>query len=67
MEIDNNKLNILALPASLRAASVTRALLRALPELAPDKMEITAYDLHEIPLYNQDIEDDIGFPEGFQA
>jgi chromate reductase len=67
MEFDTQKLNILALPASLRAASVTRALLQALPELAPAKMEISVFDLHDIPLYNQDIEDGIGFPVGVQA
>ena len=34
-----------------------RHLLRTLPQIAPDDMEITSFDLHEIPLYNQDVED----------
>ena len=67
MEADSNKINIVAIPASLRKASVTRELLQSLQELAPENMDIIVYDLHEIPLYNQDIEDEFGFPAGVQA
>jgi chromate reductase len=67
MNETNKQLKILAIPASLREASLTRHLLRALPELAPEDMQITVYDLHDIPLYNQDVEDNKGFPPGVQA
>ena len=63
----NQELVILAIPASLREASLTRQLLRSLQPLAPKGMTITTFDLHDIPLYNQDIEDEIGFPPGVQA
>ena len=64
---NKNKLNILAIPPSLRKESIMRHLLRALQPIAPDGMEITVFDLYDIPLYNQDIEDEIGFPPGVQA
>lgn len=67
MSIYENKQKILAIPGSLREASLMRHLLRTLPQIAPDDMEITIFDLHEIPLYNQDIEDAAGFPPGVQA
>lgn len=67
MNNSENKQKILAIPGSLREASLMRHLLRALPQIAPEKMEIMIFDLHEIPLYNQDVEDVIGFPPGVQA
>lgn len=67
MENENEKLKILALPGSLREASRIRRLLHALQQLAPADMEITVFDLHDIPLYNQDIEDEVGFPPPVQA
>ena len=67
MNIYENKQKILAIPGSLREASLMRHLLRALPQIAPEKMEITIFNLHEIPLYNQDVEDATGFPPGVRA
>jgi chromate reductase len=67
MNIYENKQKILAIPGSLREASLMRHLLRTLTQIAPDDMEISIFDLHEIPLYNQDVEDAIGFPPGVQA
>jgi chromate reductase len=55
-------LRVLGFAGSLRAGSFNRALLRAAAELAPDAMEIEAFDLAAIPLYNADIEA-VGFPE----
>jgi chromate reductase len=49
-------LNVLGIAGSLRAGSYNRALLRAAQELAPSGMEITAFDLAPIPLYNGDVE-----------
>lgn len=61
-----NKINVVAIPGSLRKASVTGQLLRSLQAIAPDDMEITIVTLDDIPVYNQDIEDE-GFPPAVQA
>ena len=62
-----NSLRILAIPGSLREASLIRQLLRALPQIAPEGMEISIFELHDIPVYNQDVEDEFGFPPAVQA
>jgi chromate reductase, NAD(P)H dehydrogenase (quinone) len=49
-------LHILGIAGSLRAGSYNRALLRAAQEIAPEGMQITAFDLAPIPLYNGDVE-----------
>jgi len=56
------RLKVLGIAGSLRHASYNKALLRAAIKLAPDSVEITTFDLADIPLYNQDIEDQ-GDPE----
>ena len=66
MSIDQNNLEILALPGSLRKASLIRQLLFSLQELAPEGMEISIFELHDIPMYNQDVEDELGFPTAVQ-
>jgi chromate reductase len=48
---------ILGFAGSLRRASYNRGLIRAAVELAPDGMTVDVFDLGELPLYNQDIED----------
>jgi chromate reductase len=53
---DGRKLKVLGIAGSLRAGSFNRALLRAAQELAPPGMEVTAFDLAPIPLYNGDVE-----------
>lgn len=60
-------LRIVAIPGSLREGSLMRHLLRSLQQAAPENMEISIFELHDIPLYNQDVEDEIGFPPGVQA
>lgn len=50
-------LRIIAIAGSLRRASYNHALLRAASSLAPAGMEITIFDLKEVPLYNADIEE----------
>lgn len=55
-------LQILGISGSLRRASFNSALLRAAQELAPEGMEITTFDLKDIPLYNGDVEAE-GDPE----
>jgi chromate reductase len=50
------KLDILALPASLRRGSFNAALLRLAVEVAPDDVTVEIYDYSDIPLYNGDLE-----------
>ncbi len=47
---------ILGIVGSLRARSYNRALLRAAQELKPEGMEIEAFDIAAIPLYDADLE-----------
>ena len=49
-------LRVLGISGSLRKASFNSGLLRAAQELAPDQMEITIFDIKELPLYNGDVE-----------
>ena len=51
-------LHVLGIAGSLRAASYNRALLRAARELAPEGMTIAAFELDDLPLYNEDLERD---------
>ena len=53
---EGTDLKVLGIAGSLRAGSFNRALLRAAQELAPAGMEIAAFDLAPIPLYNGDVE-----------
>jgi NAD(P)H-dependent FMN reductase len=49
MADDKTTLRVLGIAGSLRAGSFNRALLRAAQELAPDGMEIRAFDIAPIP------------------
>ena len=56
---------VLALPGSLRSASYNRHLLAAASEHAPAGLEITLFDgLASVPLFNEDLDDPAGGPEG---
>ena len=55
-------LKVLGICGSLRKKSYNRALLQAAAELLPDGMELSQCDLHDIPLFNQDVLD-AGYPE----
>ena len=48
---------VIGFAGSLRRASLNRALLRAVAELASDRLTVEMHDLNDIPLYNQDVED----------
>lgn len=50
-------MKILGVSGSLRAASFNTALLRAAQELAPEGVAIEIFGLHDLPFFNQDIED----------
>lgn len=54
---ETSALRILAISGSLRQDSFNTRLLRALPPLAPDGMQIELFDgMGDVPLYNQDLD-----------
>ena len=55
-------MRVLAIPGSLRAASLNLRLLREAVRLAPDGMEVELHPLHDLPLFDQDLEEQ-GDPE----
>src|SRR5215472_7489716 len=57
--IASSAMNVLALPGSLRAASINAAFCRAASRLAPPPLRISVYaGLGELPLFNPDLEAD---------
>jgi chromate reductase len=48
---------VAGIAGSLRHASFNRALLRTAAELAPERLHIEIHEIADIPLYNQDVED----------
>ena len=59
----SDSLNVIAVSGSLRKASFNNKLLKVCQSRAPDGMNIEIYDrMTEIPVFNQDILDDDGFP-----
>ena len=52
-----DQIKIVGFAGSLRRASYNRGLIRAAAASAPQGITIEVYDLAEIPLYNQDVED----------
>jgi chromate reductase len=52
----SDTLRVAAISGSLRKASYNTAALRAAQELAPEGMAIEIHLLHEIPLYNEEID-----------
>jgi len=62
-----DQLNVLVICGSLRKGSYNRALIRALPALAPPEMKFTsAPDFETLPMYNADIQEASGFPPAAQ-
>jgi chromate reductase len=51
------RMRILGFAGSLRRASYNRGLIRAAAELAPGGITVEVFDLADLPLYNQDVED----------
>jgi len=61
-------LNVITICGSLRKGSVNRMVMKALPSLAPEGMQIKeAPPISEFPLYNADIQNSTGFPAPVQA
>ncbi len=52
-----DEVRILGFAGSLRRASYNRGLIRAATDSAPTGIIVEVFDLNEIPLYNQDVED----------
>jgi chromate reductase len=50
-------MRFLGFAGSLRRASYNRGLIRAAAEVAPTGIVVEVFDLHDLPLYNQDVED----------
>ncbi|KLD63857.1 NADPH-dependent FMN reductase [Dyella japonica] len=59
-------MNVLGISGSLREASFNTALLHAAKELAPAGMNIVMHRLHDLPMFNQDVEEQ-GDPEAVVA
>ena len=59
--MSDRPLNLLGIAGSLRAGSWNRRLLAAAAGLMPDGAALTAFDLAEIPLYNEDLRE-TGYP-----
>ena len=59
--------NIIGLAGSLRRASITRTLLETAQNVAPENMHITLFPLNDIPIYNNDVEVEEGFPQSVAA
>ena len=63
----SDTINVVGLAGSLRRASITKILVETARDVAPANMNITLFPLHEIPLYNNDVEVEQGFPEAVVA
>jgi chromate reductase len=57
MSPGKDKIKILGLSGSLRGGSFNTALLRVARELAPESVEIEIHDLHAVPFYDGDVEE----------
>ena len=64
--MSDDVLNVLGIAGSLRRDSYNRKLLEAARQLAPDDLSITIFDLHDVPLYDRDVEGE-GDPPGVTA
>jgi chromate reductase, NAD(P)H dehydrogenase (quinone) len=62
---DTRVVKVLGICGSLRKGSYNRAALRAASELLPDGMSLTAAEIADIPLYNEDVRQ-AGFPPPVQ-
>lgn len=60
-------MKLLGISGALRKASTNTGLLRALAAMAPEGVEIKVATLHAIPLFDEDLEAEIGKPEAVKA
>ncbi|RLJ41339.1 NAD(P)H-dependent FMN reductase [Litoreibacter meonggei] len=59
--------NILGLSGSLRRASYNTGLLRAASELVPEGVAIEIGSIRDVPLYDADMEAELGLPKAVQT
>lgn len=59
-------INVLGISGSLRRASFNTGLLRAAASVLPPGMEMRTFPLHDLPLFNADVED-LGTPDPVAA
>ncbi len=60
-------MKFIAISGSLRSASFNSRLIDLMVEVAPEGVEIEKATLHEIPLYDGDVEEKDGIPSGVEA
>jgi NAD(P)H-dependent FMN reductase len=61
-------IKVLALVGSLRAASINRQIAELAADVAPDGVTVTVFEgLGELPLYNEDIDNDADVPTSVTA
>ena len=63
----NKTVHIIGLAGSLRQESLTKILLETARDVSPENMRVTIFPLHDIPMYNFDIEAEDGFPDAVVA
>ncbi len=54
--MSTNSINIVGIPGSLRKHSFNRALIQAASEVAPEGVTVSMFLLHDVPLYDADVE-----------
>lgn len=64
--MSDDVLNVVGIAGSLRRGSYNRMLLQAAQRHAPDDLSVTIFDLHDVPLYDRDVEVE-GDPPGVVA
>ena len=55
-DMNSTNLRVLGISGSLRKASFNSGLLRAAQEVTPDGMEVSIFDIRDIPFYDGDLE-----------
>lgn len=57
---------IIGIAGSLRMGSLNRSLLRAAARMLPDGVSLEVADISDLPLYNWDVEQELGYPDSVQ-
>lgn len=63
--MEKNKLHIGVIVGSLRKGSFSRSIANALGELAPDTLELKQIEIGDLPLYNEDLDEE-NVPESWE-
>src|ERR1700752_3635972 len=65
--MSGKKFKLLGLSGSIRRESYCKAILETIREKAPADAEVTNFDLEPIPPYNQDLDNEAGWPASVRA